>query len=388
VSIIPSDSQITFDISEIPTVDVNDKNSMNSINDDEMNVNVNGTSEVKNNTSFTIHDGVVFVTKTLWSKDSPAIKAMVCLVNASYNRKVNYSYDFVIFTTLPWSEEEVKSLQAVAAPAKLTVVLEGLSLEERMAALSPEQQEFLNKRCDVAENSTITWFHHCAEQGKVNANLGYSWQAEFRAYHIWTHPALMDYKYMMWFDSDAQVSREWDKDPVDAMVKKNLTLMYTAFPYGSISPKNHIYNDLLDKINKTYGKPICGVFEVNGSLKPGYCKEGEGKSIAQVAGYWHLTNLEIYRKDIHQKYLKLHIGTYPFSRDRDDQIAVTIPAIYESIENPNATMDARYNGFYLKIRHHNKYDNKVSTPRNRFKYYKDLEKDWPEGYNMCRDYLA
>uniref|UniRef100_A0A7S2RN17 Uncharacterized protein n=1 Tax=Eucampia antarctica TaxID=49252 RepID=A0A7S2RN17_9STRA len=347
------------------------------------------------NETFTAHDGVAFVTKTLHHDNNKKhLQKMICLVNAAYNYKVNYSYDFIIFTTLPWPEEEVERIKAIAFPAKLSVILEGPPLDERVAALSEEDQDYLLKRCGIEggihdNNTNITWFHHCTEKDShLVANLGYSWQAEFRSYHIWTHSALKDYTYMMWFDGDAQPAREWDKDPVDAMVQKNLSLMYTGFPYGTVRPYSVMNKAMRQKLNQTYGKNLCRPHtKSDGSLGVDICKDGENKAFDQVAGYWHLTNLDVYRKEIHQKYLKLHIGPFPFSRQWDDQIAVTVPAAYESLENPGSAVDMSSLGMHLKIRHHRKYDAKEKAPGSDAVFIKQLKEDWPEGYNKCHKYF-
>ena len=41
-------------------------------------------------------------------------------------------------------------------------------------------------------------------------NLAYSWQAEFRAGHIYREPALGDYKYVIWLDKDAVITKDWE----------------------------------------------------------------------------------------------------------------------------------------------------------------------------------
>ena len=38
---------------------------------------------------------------------------------------------------------------------------------------------------------------------------------EFRAFNIWKHAALAAYKYMMWIDADALVSKTWENDPME-----------------------------------------------------------------------------------------------------------------------------------------------------------------------------
>ena len=147
------------------------------------------------------YDGVVIVTKVLHPANISILKQMFCLLNAAYNRHVNY--DLLVFTTIPWRQQDIQELQASVAPAKLTVALEGPSLEEHLNSMSVEEREFLEKRCNVTDGEKLSWFHHCSEENShLFNNLGYSWQSEFRAYHIWKHEALKDYKYMFWIDSE------------------------------------------------------------------------------------------------------------------------------------------------------------------------------------------
>jgi len=144
-----------------------------------------------NSTDFTRYDDVVIVTKVLWAKDlKKNLIPSLCYLSHAYNDK--RKYDIVVFTTLPWTEDEIAELKAVVAPAKLTVALEAPPLEEQVAVMTKEEKDFLYLRCNVTEGEDISWFHYCTEPGtKHRNNLGYCWQAEFRSYHIWTHPAIM-----------------------------------------------------------------------------------------------------------------------------------------------------------------------------------------------------
>jgi len=144
-----------------------------------------------NSTDFTRYDDVVIVTKVLWGRDlQKVLIPCLCYISHAYNDK--RKYDIVVFTTLPWTDEQIAELQAVVAPAKLTVALEALPLEEQVAAMTKEEKDFLYKRCNVTEGEDLRWFHYCTEPGtRHRNNLGYCWQAEFRSYHIWTHPAIM-----------------------------------------------------------------------------------------------------------------------------------------------------------------------------------------------------
>lgn len=151
----------------------------------------NSTGIDSNSTNFIRYENVVIVTKVLWPADlRKNLKPNLCYLSHAYNDK--RKYDIVVFTTNPWTEDQISELQAVVAPAKLTVALEAPPLEEQVAAMTPEEKEFLYNRCNVTAKEEISWFHYCGEPGSnLNNNLGYCWQAEFRAYHIWTHPAIM-----------------------------------------------------------------------------------------------------------------------------------------------------------------------------------------------------
>lgn len=114
--------------------------------------------------TFKRYDGVVIATKVLWQNDIKALKHWTCFINHAYNDRMKY--DIVVFTTLPWDEENIVQLQKAAAPANLTVAVEAVPLEEQLAAMTKEEVEFLRKRCNV-KNATeaLTYFHRCTEPG-------------------------------------------------------------------------------------------------------------------------------------------------------------------------------------------------------------------------------
>ena len=70
-------------------------------------------------------------------------------------------------------------------------------------------------------------------------NLAYSWQADFRAAHIYRELTLRDHhKYMIWLDIDAVIlTKDWEKDPIQAMVNHDLVLLFDTFGYGSTKGK-------------------------------------------------------------------------------------------------------------------------------------------------------
>ena len=311
------------------------------------------------------------------------VKTWLCLLSHAYNDKVKY--DVVVFTTMPWEENEIAEVQQVALPAKVTVVLEGPSLEERLAALTEDERNFLYERCGKTKEKNLTWFHHCKEPNAKNvANLGYSWQAEFRAYHIWTHPAIREYRYMMWLDSDARLTKEWDVDPMKIMVENNLVLLYSGFPYWH----HHSNSDVADILKASYNTSICTIDAKRERLVAQPCAGPATFSV--VAGMHHITDMNVYRKDIHQQFLKNYTGPYPFSRERDDQAAVTLVAVMEQYIQNNYSNDIkkelvwneRGHDLTLKIGHHRKFDN-LRSERLPGNLLGSLVEEWPGLHDRC-----
>ena len=128
----------------------------------------------------------------------------------------------------------------------------------------------------------------------------------------------------MWIDSDALMSKFWDVDPVQFMVENNLALLYSGFPYGVVR------NEALGrKLMDVYNTSICGIDnDEDRSISARPCVDSPA-SMGSVARMHHITNLDVYRKDVHQRFLKKFVGDYRFSRLMDDQIAVTIVALME-----------------------------------------------------------
>jgi hypothetical protein len=329
----------------------------------------------------------VIVTKVLWPKDLGPLKKWMCFLAHSYTDKMKY--DVVIFTTMPWNESQITELQEVAHPAKLTVALEGPSLEEHVKSMTPDEVEFLYKRCNVTDGDHISWHHYCKEPGSRHVNnLGYSWQAEFRAYHIWNHPAIKAYKYMMWLDADAFVGKTWDVDPMQVMIENDYTVMYSGFPYGTTRGDLNLGEKLL----KAYNVSICGVSDNTTNIYVKTCPNNF-TDVRQIAGMHHITNLEVFRKDIHQQFLKSFTGDYKFSRQSDDQMAVTIVGLMEQYIQNNFTdvptniklFHEKGNGFPLKIQHHRMFDciNKPKVPMKPNKFYNLMKTNWTGLEDRC-----
>ena len=186
----------------------------------------------------------------------------------------------------------------------------------------------------------------------------------------------------------ALVGREWDRDPMKVMIEKELILLFAAFPYGIIRDKA-----VGDKMHKNYNKSICTILATAKALTlyPYFCdSSSQIAKIAQVGGFHHITSLDVYRKPIHQQFLKDFVGDYRFSRRSDDQIAVTIPAIMEQ-----STMEAgipriaeqrgTFANLTLHISHHGRFDGKRErSPVRAEAMFDKMKKTWPGLDERCR----
>jgi len=291
------------------------------------------------------YDGVVMVTKVLWGEDLAGLKQLVCTFNAAYNRHAGY-YDIVAFTSVPWTKKQERELQEVAFPANLTVVVDSPPIEDVLATMSDKEVAFLKKRCGCG-NETLSWFHHCEDPGeRGKANLGYSWQAEFRAYHLWNHPSLAKYKYMIWMDSDVFPTKMWFKDPIKEMIENDLVLMYANDRGHSDDRASQ------SKMMEAYNQTVID-FEItpDGLFKRNISNVPIGGGITDVHGFHHITNMDFYRSERTMKFLKLWVGDYKFSRRFDDQAAVTIPA---AMDAPNRSWHNVRRGMDFKLQHNGK----------------------------------
>eukprot|EP00551_Chaetoceros_affinis_P010053 CAMPEP_0203671442 /NCGR_PEP_ID=MMETSP0090-20130426/7231_1 /ASSEMBLY_ACC=CAM_ASM_001088 /TAXON_ID=426623 /ORGANISM="Chaetoceros affinis, Strain CCMP159" /LENGTH=499 /DNA_ID=CAMNT_0050536519 /DNA_START=258 /DNA_END=1760 /DNA_ORIENTATION=+ len=358
--------------------------------------------------SFHKYDKVVIVTKVLSAENIDILVQMLCLFHTAYNRFVNY--DIIVFTTIPFTEEEIQIVRDVVAPhTRLEVVPEGPSLEDHLGNMTQSEIKSLYERCNVLPNETsITWHHHCSEENSEHVfNLGYAWQAEFRSYHLWTHPALEEYKYMMWLDADAMCTKTWENDPMRVMIENDLVLMFDQFPGGYVSGEV-----LRQKIEAAYGNGSSSNYDGGGDGSGGggnnstagvictidldmergvltreFCTDDGGRrslpSIRQVYGFHHITNLDIYRKEKHQRFLKgLITNDYKFSRLWDDQLAVTLPAV---MEDPERCWDYRLNGLHVGIHHNGRIDGKEHPEYLSYlNFWAHHGKyDWPAARAMC-----
>ena len=305
--------------------------------------------------SFVRHDHVVIVTKIhghQWS----LLEQGMCLLHHAYNHRV--LYDIVVFSTEPVPSEDVESLRAVVAPAKFSVVVDTPGLQEEYAALPPAKQRAFLERCNFATIANLTWWSTCE-----GSRLGYNWQAEFRGLRLWHHPALADYKTMLWLDADAWATKPWDKDPVDYFVRNNGVIMFEHFPHGTTKFK--IQTRLVAGFNTTVckvklsdaGHLVTRLDSVN------WCHR---RSVPSIHGFMHITDLDFYRSAPVRSGLEAIYGDCFLCRSPDDQLAVTAPA---AILAPERSWEMRAKGFRLDVFHNCMIDGHEQAKPAGFKKY-------------------
>ena len=147
----------------------------------------------------------VIATKIQGNSTIVQLEQALCLLKYAYNDRPQH--DIIVFAATPITDAETSRLKAAAAPAKLEVHMDNPGLEKMIEDLRPDQLTHLIERCNVTDASQLTWKTKCAETlswGRTTYTpIQYAWQAEFRSLHLWHHPAISKYRYMMWFDSDA-----------------------------------------------------------------------------------------------------------------------------------------------------------------------------------------
>ena len=306
------------------------------------------TGNLKEVVDFERQEGVVLAVKI---QGMPKINQLImlkqslCLLKAAYNHRMNY--DHIIFSTIPIPEKDAEELRQIVAPAKLTLLLHSNpNLQEVLASFTKEQQDSLVKKCKVNDISELDWLTKCDEEDHGRSAFAYSkfssycstktkqqtqsglglcsyssiyqgqllltfthrtfdlnfkmndkltdWQAEFRSKHIWKHPALKPYKYMLWLDADAMCTKVWEHDPIAYMIRNDLVIFFDNFPQGNArGPSIH------DRIRRSFGTNLCGL-ELN--KEEGYLESKvqdepcDHKLINQIHGFFHITNLDFYRR--------------------------------------------------------------------------------------------
>ncbi|KAL7569784.1 hypothetical protein ACA910_005726 [Epithemia clementina (nom. ined.)] len=403
----------------------NDKSNDNN-NDNKAPIHNNGTTHLpptlgkkttKDIIEFERQEHVVIVTKFQGHQELHKLETMLCLLHYAYNQRV--LYDIVAFTIQPVSDYQLRRVRALVAPAKLTVVVDlpnhhnrrgggggsrssSSSLQAVLQALSPPRRRKFEADCggqknDGAGNTTTTntttallqkqqqqqlhWNSKCPHPDYTPTTLSYNWQAEFRAWHLWTHPALQSYQYMLWMDTDGYCTRVWDRDPVAIVMQHNLTILFDHFPKGAARGPS-VQQRIVDSFNTT----LCNVRLVNGQLQSqvgGPChNHNHGVRIPLIHGFFHVTRLDFYRSAVVQRFLERWIGDCFLCRPYDDQGAVTIPA---ALLTPHLAWDMASHQLFMHVFHNFVMDGQTPTePKGFVKYWQAVGQfALPEAQGIC-----
>jgi hypothetical protein len=329
---------------------------------------------------FEHHQGVVIVTKIHGPHQWGLLQQSLCLLHFAYNKKP--LYDIVIFTAEPIESEMVESLRPLVAPAVITVVLDNSGLQQEIEALSPPRyQAFINRCKNYMENTNnitfasekaliqnLTWFSDCGD-----GRLAYNWQAEFRSWHIWQHPALSQYKWMLWIDTDVFCTKPWESDPVVMAIQNDLVILFDNYPGGGSRA-------LAVPIAQAFGVSLChlrlssvGQLESKLGSKQDAFDNGPCNStrIEAIHGFMHITNMDFYRSPEVLQGIESLFGECFLCRFPDDQMGVTIPA---AILAPEKAWDMRRNGAKLDVFHNLRLDGRDREKTMGFKQLWKLKK--------------
>jgi hypothetical protein len=204
---------------------------------------------------FERQEGVVIVTKLHGPHQLLLLEQSLCLLHFAYNHLLQY--DILVFTAEPLEETSLAPLRKIMAPVKFTVVVDNEGLQNEIANLSPVRREKFFERCKPTAPENITWWTNCP------GRIAYNWQAEFRSWHMWRHPALRDYKYMMWLDTDGFSTRPWTRDPVAVAMQNDLVIMFDNWPQGSARGP-----DIQERVVQAFGQTLCGLTMKDGQMQP------------------------------------------------------------------------------------------------------------------------
>jgi hypothetical protein len=326
---------------------------------------------------FERQERVVIVTKIHGPNMSFILEQMLCLLTKAYNGRMQY--DVLIFTSESFSEEEINVIQAVGAPAKVTIVKDNPGLPTMVNELEPARKAKFLKRCNITTPEQIeelNFYTKCAEERGGPQKLAYTWQCEFRSLHIWKRPELAPYRYMLWLDADGFCTNVWKRDPVAYMIQNQLAIFFGNWPQGGGSGKQ-----FQDRFRTAFNQSFCGP-----GLKDGHFVEslncGPKSRLFNIHGFFHITDLDFYRSDPVMHWAKTMIGDGFMSREFDDQLAVTVPA---AILAPERSWDMYSHGFKLNIFHNAEIDGKGRRKAGGFRpYWKKNGKNFTEAWGVCK----
>jgi len=384
----------------------------------------------------------VIVTKIQGPAYLQSLRQMLCLLHYAYNSRTKH--DIVVFTSEPITlltdyddddiiiadeendaekkskdsktndnkrnninknKREIRKLQSLFADEGITfrIVVDNPGLHTMVRSLSPKRRQQLLQRCGSSNVDELSWYSMCTEQRSTTTlkeRLAYNWQAEFRALHLWNHPAIEQYDYMMWIDADVFCTQKWTSDPVAVLKRYNLTLLFDHFPQGAA--RGYEFPSLTQQV---FNKTICDVELKNDTLsaKEGKCLGKKGTRIHQVHGFFHVAKLDFFRStkvtewnsamigydndngkggDAEDKDDDDDPGYYRFSRLFDDQIGLTIPAAVLAGET---SRDMKSMGVKLRVMHNYVLDGFMADWRGYFVpwWRRNANTSFPEACDRC-----
>lgn len=171
--------------------------------------------------------------------------------------------------------------------------------------------------------------------------------------------------------------QKWEQDPIATLARNDLAILFDHFPQGNAKGV-----EWTEKFQAAFNKTICRVEMVDGHLvaREGNCA-GRKLTIAQVHGFFHVTNLEFFRSEPVMKWAKILVGKTKFSRMFDDQIGVTMPA---AVLAGNRSWDMRAHGIKLEVLHSNHMDGDANFGGYLGYWKSSGETAFPEAYGNCK----
>ena len=326
---------------------------------------------------FEKQDGAVIVTKLHGPHQLGLLRQSLCLLTKAYNSRMNYP--IIAFTTMPINDTLIDPIREVVYPANLTVVIDNAgTLQKQVASLSQVRRDAFYKRCNVTNADNMTWWAKCDEERVGMNRIAYAWQAEFRTLHVWTHPILAQYKYMMWLDTDGFSTKVWDRDPIAVAMQNDLAIFFANWPQGRGRGE-----DAQDRIVRSLGQMLCKVKLKDGHLHARMGMNCPKLEIFDVHGFFHITNLDFYRSPKVQAFFKELIGDCFCCRRFDDQLAVTVPS---AMLAGNRSWDMYSHDVKLDVYHNFDMDGKKRQRVGGFiKYWKkNGQTKFPEAYGQCK----
>jgi hypothetical protein len=315
---------------------------------------------------FERQEGVVIVTKLHGPHQLLLLEQSLCLLHFAYNHLLHY--DILVFTAIPLEETALAPLRKIMAPVKFAVVVDNEGLQSEIANLTPVRREKFFERCKPTAPENITWWTNCP------GRIAYNWQAEFRSWHIWRHPALRDYKYMMWLDTDAFSTRPWTRDPVAVAMQNDLVIMFDNWPQGAAKGP-----DIQERVVQAFGQTLCGLKMKDGQMQPSIGGKCPSAKIPLVHGFFHITNLDFFRSDAVTLWGETLIGDCYLCRKYDDQVAVTVaPAMLA----PHRAWDMRAHGLQLDVYHNFHMDGKEKAG-GFLKWWKLFGQNFTQAHGIC-----